>query len=83
MPRTNLCKSLHEQDERNRNLMEVLLKYRNRMDLKSWKQSAPICGFTISTFSNRIQAPGDFTRDEMHRVIKGLHIPDEEIRPYL
>lgn len=84
MPKVILSKERQLQRDQDNMIVEIMLKYRNRMGITNWNDVSMMCGFRATeTFRSRRKDPGKFTRDEMRRIIKALKIPDEEIRPYL
>lgn len=82
MPVVNLCGS-HTAKVADQRVAELMLIYRNRAGLKTWKDVGRLCGMCENTILKRVREPENITRGEMRRIIRVLKIPDEEIRPYL
>lgn len=83
MPKVVLCKAVQEREEKKKMLLGVLAKYRQINGLASWSDVAVQCGFAKSLVYRRIKNPEDFTIGELRKIIQGLKIPMEEIRPYI
>ncbi len=81
MPKVVLCKALQEREEKKKMLLGVLAKYRQINDFASWTEVAAHCGLSRNILYRRINEPEDFTIGELRKVIQGLKIPVEEIRP--
>lgn len=68
-----------EAELRKRTLLGTLNKYRMICGFNSWELAAPVIGISRATIFRRIRQPETFTLDELHRIVRALHIPKDEI----
>ena len=68
-----------EAELRKRTLLGTLNKYRMICGFNSWELAAPVIGMSRATIFRRIRQPETFTLDELHRIVRALHIPTDEI----
>lgn len=68
-----------EAELRKRTLLGTLNKYRMICGFNSWGLAAPVIGMSRATIFRRIRQPETFTLDELHRIVRALHIPKDEI----
>lgn len=62
-------------------LVRIIRRY--CFGIGSVKDAAPLVGMSYGTLYNRLANPGQITIDELRRLINGLHIPPDEILPYI
>ncbi|MBQ6430812.1 MAG: hypothetical protein IJJ99_02920 [Oscillospiraceae bacterium] len=68
-----------EAERRKRSLLGTLNKYRMICGFNSWELAAPAIGMSRATIFRRIREPETFTLDELHRIVRVLQIPKDEI----
>lgn len=68
-----------EAERRKRSLLGTLNKYRMIQGFNSWELAAPVLGMSRATIFRRIRQPETFTLDELHRIVRVLQIPKDEI----
>ena len=76
-------KAAQEAERRNRALLGTLNKYRMIQGFHSWELAAPALGMSEATLFRRMKNPETFTLEELHRIIKVLRIPKEEISDFV
>lgn len=72
-------RAAQEAERRKRTLLGTLNKYRMIQGFNSWELAAPVIGMSRATIFRRIRQPETFTLDELHRIVRVLHIPPDEI----
>jgi len=68
-----------EAELRKRSLLGTLNKYRMICGFNSWKLAASVIGMSPATIFRRIREPESFTIAELHRIVRALRIPKDEI----
>ena len=82
MPRLKLSdaqRAAQEAERRKRSLLGTLNKYRMIQGFNSWELAAPAIGMSRATIFRRIREPETFTLEELHRIVRALRIPKDEI----
>lgn len=72
-----------ERQNRERLFIGTLNKYRMAAGFLSWKLGAPYLMMSEATLFRRMKNPETFTLEELHRIIKVLRIPKEEISDFV
>lgn len=72
-----------ERQNRERLFIGTLNKYRMAAGFLSWKLAAPYLMMSEATLFRRMKNPETFTLEELHRIIKVLRIPKEEISDFV
>lgn len=72
-----------ERQNRERLFIGTLNKYRMTAGFLSWKLAAPYLMMSEATLFRRMKNPETFTLEELHRIIKVLRIPKEEISDFV
>lgn len=68
-----------ERQNRERLFLGTLNKYRMAAGFLSWKLAAPSLMMSEATLFRRLRNPETFTLEELHRIVRALHIPKGEI----